>query len=530
VQSWQLRHESTCVARIRVHFGHLWQEFTRPARLAGMPLPTSTPSAQGVDALGVLALVDGLEFGGHDPHSLVLARHGHVVARGWWAPSAPERVQLVYSLSKSFTATAVGLLVDEGRVSLDQPVLDLLPEGDLPAGTEVPDRYRRLTLGHCLTMATGHDVDAWTEPVLRAARSTPTGAGDPVLAAILASPPEHEPGTAWAYNQVATYLAAGAVRGVTGSSLLSLLRDRVLPLIDPSGGADVVWHRTATGRELGFSGIHIGTDAILGLAQLHLDHGRWDGSQVLSPEWVTTATTSTGLPNREPDPNPDWTQGYGCSFWMARHGYRGDGAYGQYAIVLPEHDVALAITSETLDMQAVLDLVWDHLLPALGDVDDVGDEVGDELADAALEERLALLQVPTPSSTAEGPEHARWVRSDDSTLPDSYGAVRLEPGDAAAYRVVLEAHGTQAGIDVGDGAWAESTFAVGGVELPVVASGGWDADGSFSADVRLIETPHTVRLRTRADGTVHLDWREVPLHGADPLSLAVRGPAAPPQI
>jgi hypothetical protein len=251
---------------------------------------------------------------------------------------------------------------------------------------------------------------------------------------------------------------------------------------------------------------------------------------VLSPEWVTTATTSTGLPNREPDPNPDWTQGYGCSFWMARHGYRGDGAYGQYAIVLPEHDVALAITSETLDMQAVLDLVWDHLLPALGDVDDVGDEVGDELADAALEERLALLQVPTPSSTDEGPEHARWVRSDDSTLPDSYGAVRLEPGDAAAYRVVLEAHGTQAGIDVGDGAWAESTFAVGGVELPVVASGGWDAHGSFSADVRLIETPHTVRLRTRADGTVHLDWREVPLHGADPLSLAVRGPAAPPQI
>ncbi|MEP6856471.1 MAG: hypothetical protein ABJA33_13425, partial [Pedococcus sp.] len=64
-----------------------------------MPLPTSTPSAQGVDALGVLALIDALESDGHDPHSLLVARHGHVVARGWWAPYAPERVQLVYSLS-----------------------------------------------------------------------------------------------------------------------------------------------------------------------------------------------------------------------------------------------------------------------------------------------------------------------------------------------------------------------------------------------------------------------------------------------
>jgi CubicO group peptidase (beta-lactamase class C family) len=490
-------------------------------------LPTSSPSAQGVDALGVLALVDALEAGDHDPHSLVIARHGHVIARGWWAPYAPDHVQLVYSLSKSFTATAVGLLVDDGRLSLDQPVLDLLPPGDLPPDVEVPDRYRRLTLGHCLTMATGHDAEGWGPGVMRAAQESGTSGdgSDPVLAAVLATPPEHEPGTAWAYNQIATYLAAGAVRGVTGSSVLSLLRERVLPLLDPSGGTDVVWHRTATGRELGFSGIHVGTDAILGLAQLYLDQGQWAGSPVLSPEWVSTAITSTGLPNREPDPNPDWRQGYGCSFWIARHGYRGDGAYGQYAIVLPEQDLAVAITSETLDMQAVLDLVWDHLLPAVG----TEGEVGDELADAALEERLDLLTVPTPSSTAQGPPTGSWVRADDSSLPPTYAAMSLAPGDAAAYQVVLDCHGTQVRLDVGDGAWATSTLAVAGVELPVAASGGWDAEGCFSADVRVIETPHTVRLRTRPDGTVHLGWREVPLYGADPVSLAVRGSGLPPQ-
>lgn len=491
-----------------------------------MPLPTSTPSAQGVDALGILALVDALEAGGHDPHSLLVARHGHVIARGFWAPYAPERVQLVYSLSKSFTATAVGLLVDEGRLSLDQPVLDLLPPGDLPAGVEVPERYRRLTLGHCLTMATGHDADGYGPLVMQASHATTSDGdpSDPALAAILATPPEHEPGTAWAYNQIATYLAAGAVRGATGSSVLSLLRERVLPLLDPSGGAHVAWHRTATGRELGFSGLHVRSDAILALAQVYLDQGRWEGSALLSPGWVATATKSTGLPNREPDPNPDWREGYGCSFWIARHGYRGDGAYGQYAIVLPEQDVAIAITSETLDMQAVLDLVWDHFLPAVAD----GDEVGDELADAALEERLDILAVPTPSSSASGPTSGSWVRAEDSTLPPEYAAMSLAPG-GAAYEVVLDCHGTQVRLDVGDGEWAFSTFAVGGVELPVLSSGGWDAEGRFSADVRLIETPHTLHLRTRDDGTAFLGWREVPLHGVDPLGLAVRGSALPRQ-
>ena len=487
-----------------------------------MPLPTSTPSAQGLDARGVLALVDALESHDHDPHSLVLARHGHVVARGWWAPYAPQRVQLVYSLSKSFTATAVGLLVDEGRVSLDDPVLDLLPRGDLPPAVDVPERYRRLTLRHCLTMATGHDVDAWTMPMDTAAQQPAPDGSDPVLAAILAAPPEHEPGTAWAYNQVATYLVAGAVRGATGSSVLSLLRERLLGDLDPVGAPEVRWHRTATGRELGFSGIHIGTEAILGLAQLHLDAGTWDGRQLLSPEWVATATTPTGLPNREPDANPDWLQGYGCSFWGARHGYRGDGAYGQYAIVLPEHDVALAITSETPDMQAVLDLVWEHLLPAV-------DRASDRDADAALEARMGALRVPTPSSSAPGPQTGSWTRSGDSQLPPTYAALSLRPGAAAAYEVVLDCHGTQATLDVGDGTWAESTMDVGGVELPVVASGGWDGRGLFAADVRLVETPHTIRLRTRPDGTVHLGWREVPLHGSDPLALAVRGASLPAQ-
>jgi CubicO group peptidase (beta-lactamase class C family) len=467
----------------------------------------------------VLALVDALEAAGHDPHSLVLARHGHVVARGWWAPYAPERVQLVYSLSKSFTASAVGLLVDDGRLSLDDRVFDLLPAAELPGGASVSDRYARLTVGHCLTMATGHDVDAWTDSVGGSAFVASEDGSDPVLGAILAAEPEHEPGSAWAYNQVATYLVAQVVRAVTGGGLLDLLRPRLLAALDPDSPDRVRWLATAAGRELGFSGLHVGTDAILALAQTYLDRGRWQGAQLLSEQWVGTATAPTGLPNREPDPNPDWRHGYGCSFWGATHGYRGDGAYGQYAIVLPEQDVALAITEETTDMQAVLDLVWEHLLPAV-------DRPGDPDADHELATRMSTLQVPTPGSTGPGPGRARWLRAPESELPESYAAVRLaraaSPAGHAAYDLVLEAHGHDALVRVGDGRWEESSLAVDGVTLPVAAAGGWDERGEFRAELRLVETPHRVLVHGRHDGSAHLGWHEVPLHGPDPLTLAVR--------
>jgi CubicO group peptidase (beta-lactamase class C family) len=482
-------------------------------------LPAAAPSALGIDATGVIALVDALEADDHDPHSLVLARHGHVAARGWWAPYAHDRVQLVYSLSKSFTATAVGLLVDEGRLSLDDRVFDVIPASELPAGASVPDRYRRLTLGQCLTMATGHDTDAWTEAANAAALQAAAGTDDPVLAAVLAAQPEHEPGTAWAYNQVATYLVGAVVRATTSGSLLGLLRTRLLAPLDPDAPEAARWHLTATGRELGFSGIHVGTDAILGLAQTYLDRGRWQGSQLLSEEWVATATTPTGLPNREPDPNPDWRHGYGCSFWGASHGYRGDGAFGQFAIVLPGQDVALAITSETTDMQGVLDLVWEHLLPAI-------DRPGDPRADAELSDRMAGLQVPTPSSTSAGPRRAAWVRSADSELPQRYAAGLLTDATGGAgdgWVLDLDVDGVAVPLSIGDGRWRESLLLVDEVVLPVAGAGGWDAAGNFRAELRLIETPHRILVHGRPAGSMRLAWREAPLHGADPATLAVRG-------
>ena len=159
----------------------------------------------------------------------------------------------------------------------------------------------------------------------------------------------------------------------------------------PLGLPDIPWHRDPLGRELGFTGAHLTTEAIASIAQLYLDRGRWEGRQLLSEAWVDEATRGLrSAATRTRTPTTDWRRGYGYSFWMQRHGYRGDGAYGQFLVVLPEHDTVVAITAEQSRMQSTLDGLWEHLVPALGE----GGSDASEASDRELAERLARSRDP----------------------------------------------------------------------------------------------------------------------------------------
>ncbi|MFN8099227.1 MAG: serine hydrolase domain-containing protein [Dermatophilaceae bacterium] len=478
-----------------------------------MPLPRSTPSIAGVDASGVLAFLDAADRAGVDLHSVMMARRGQVFAEGWWEPYAADRVHLGYSLSKSFTATAIGLLVDEGRLRLDDPVLGFFPWVDR-AG--VTPEYERLLVRHCLSMTTGHVEDMWNPGLV--APDDGRGDPDPAVRRIFALTLPAEPGTVFTYNQVATYLLGAVIRAVTGGDILDLLRARVFT---PLGWGEAFWHTTSYAAQLGFTGIHVTTETILGLAQLHLDGGLGPGGRrILSAEWVTEATRGTGAPRAVPDPGsgPDWNCGYGFSFWQARHGYRGDGAFGQFALVLPEQELAIAITSEVEDMQAVLDLVWQHVLPAV-------DRAGPPDADAALRRRLGSLEVPALASTSLG-EDASWPLRDAFGFGDVGGSVTVTRR-SGGWRIALELaagdeHPQAISLTVGDGAWLPGELTAYGRMLPVAASGGWTGAG-FAADIRMIETSHTIELRTQRDRAT-LAMHLIPLSGPWPFALAVRTP------
>ena len=201
------------------------------------PLPQSAPEAQGIPSAAVLAFLEAAERDVHHLHSLMLLRHGTVVARGWWEPYRAESPHLLFSLSKSFTSTAVGLLVAEGRLSIDDPVLAHFPAEAPPAPSE---HLRAMRVRHLLSMSTGHDADP-TRAVF--------GQRDTAWArAFLALPVEHEPGTHFVYNTAATYMLSAIVQRIAGERMVHFLGPR---LFEPLGIAQPTWQTSPQGIDVG---------------------------------------------------------------------------------------------------------------------------------------------------------------------------------------------------------------------------------------------------------------------------------------
>ena len=339
-------------------------------------LPRSTPESQGISSRAVLQFVEALEAEIHYPNSMMLLKHGHVVAEGWWRPYARETRHMLFSLSKSFASTAVGLAVGEGLISVDDPVVSFFPD-KLPA--EVSPNLAAMKIKHLLCMSTGHDVDTtgFLSGVWAAIMQLPTagdavaGTGDPLprdlaegdwVAEFLARPVEHEPGTWFVYNTAATYMLSAIVTKLTGQRLLDYLRPR---LFDPLGIEDPFWETDPRRIDVGGSGLHARTEDIARFGQLYLQQGMWQGQRLLPEAWIAEAT-GPHSDNRNTQTNPDWTVGYGYQFWRCRHDcYRGDGAFGQFCIVMPEHDAVLVMTDGTRDAPRFMELLWDLLLPAL---------------------------------------------------------------------------------------------------------------------------------------------------------------------
>ncbi|GGX34182.1 serine hydrolase domain-containing protein [Streptomyces lomondensis] len=466
-------------------------------------LSPSDPAAQGVDASGVLAFLDALEAApGIEPHSLMIVRHGRLVASGWWAPYTPGRPQLLYSLSKSFTGTAAALAEAEGLLDFDAPVISYFPEFE----ADITDpRSRAMLVRHVASMASGHERETVEEAYARDPEEPVRG--------FLLLPPDRDPGTVFAYNQPATYTLAAIVQRVTGGSLTAYLRPR---LLDPLGIGEVFWRRDRTGRELGFSGLHATTDAVARLGQLYLSDGVWEGERLLPQGWVARASRPhipTAGFMAEADWE-DWQQGYGHQFWISRHGYRGDGAYGQFCLVLPEQDAVIAATAATERMQEFLNLVWEHLLPAFGPEP----LPGREAADAELQERLTRLALPPAPGSSAPPERAGDWAAAEFTSSGEAGparAVGLAP-DADGWTLTLtgDREGDRLDLRIGEPGWT-----VAEEPLPTAVSGGWTDVGTLTVEVVFLETPHRLALTcSLADRSLTARWRTEPLHGGRPTA------------
>jgi len=395
---------------------------------------------------------------------------------------------MLFSLSKSFTSTAVGLAVAGGKLALDDEVLKFFPE-DTPA--EPSANLKAMRVRDLLCMSAGHQ----TEVSLADTKETWTKA-------FLNHPVAHKPGTHFMYNTPATYMLSAVVQKVTGMTVLDYLRPR---LFEPLGIENPQWDTSPQGVSLGGYGLSVRTEDIARFGQLYLQKGVWMGKHLIPSTWVEAATarqTSSGS-----NPKSDWEQGYGYQFWRCRHGlYRGDGAFGQFCIVMPEQDAVVAITSGGRDMQAVMNLVWEKLLPALKPAPLPADRVGTE----KLNKRLASLAVRPVSGQATSPRAAsisgkRYVFASNYRQIE---AVTIESREDGATLTVWTPRG-ESWIVCGPGVWKKGRTAfVNGVggrmvaasEQPVAASGAWTRDDTFTLKLCLYETPFYSTMVFRFDG------------------------------
>ncbi|MHC4520598.1 MAG: serine hydrolase domain-containing protein, partial [Planctomycetota bacterium] len=432
-----------------------------------------------VSSAGVLTFIEAADREIDSLHSFMLVRHGTVVAEGWWAPYNAESRHELYSLSKSFTSTAVGLAISEGKLSLVDTVLSFFPE----KGPAEPSwNLKAMRVHDLLRMSTGQQ----TEP--------PRTEDAPWTETFLAHPVPFKPGTHFMYNTSGTYMLSAIVQKATGQSVLDYLGPR---LFEPLGIEDPTWEVSPEGITTGGYGLSIRTEDIARFGQLYLQKGKWEGKQLVPEAWVEAATarqTSNGS-----DPNNDWDQGYGYQFWRCRHGvYRGDGAFGQYCIVMPEQDAVIAITSGVRDMPGVLNLIWDKLLPAIKD----GPLAPDEAARAKLERRLRGLSLRPVEGAGSGAAvlGKTYVFGANERKLET---ITLEDAGDGAVTLAARLDGVERRITCGRGAWQKGRMAWGRLawgrlsEQPAAASGGWTAGDTFTARLCFYETPYvfTVRLR-----------------------------------
>ena len=296
---------------------------------------TSTPEQQGMDSARLVRLLDALAERKLNIHSLLIIRHGYLVAEVYYGSNSPDLKHELYSVTKSFTSALVGMALHKGFInSVNQPVLDLLPNRQV---ANADARKKAVTLEHLLTMSSGLD---WPEsgnsyttmdnPYLRMMRSP-----DWVQFA-LDRPMAQQPGTTFNYNSGTSHLLSAIVQKTTRMSTLAFAQEN---LFKPLGITDIRWDADPAGIAIGGSNLQLTPRDMAKFGYLYLKGGLWDGRQIVPAEWVKTSTTKQIKSN-------DAALDYGYQWWVYPDGsFAAHGLGGQYIFVRPQQDLVVVFTS-----------------------------------------------------------------------------------------------------------------------------------------------------------------------------------------
>ncbi len=439
---------------------------------------TASPESVGISRASIAAFEEEIRSQNIGHQGYMLYRHGKLAASSLAEPYRPTDKRHVYSVSKSWTSTAVGIAVDEGLLSVEDHLVDFFP--DLTP-ENAPENLRKMKLRHVLSMNTGHQTDT----LGRVASREPGWAKR-----FLSLDVENEPGTHFAYNSTATYMLSAVLTRVTGQRMVDYLKPR---LFNPLGIENVWWEESPEGVSDAGWGIHVSAEDMLKLGVLYLHKGMWEGKRILSEKWVEDA--SSFVSDNGANHDSDWQVGYGYKFWRCRHNcYRADGAYGQFIVISPEKDMAAVILSEDNRLQGILDVFWDTIFASLSD---------EALPESDGSEDIAVRPYQTLPDGDEAFEDVSFTAEDN---PEQIAGLTLRhAGDALALTLTgkLE-HSIE--LICTRGRWEYNRFShcpitptaflantAIGVPAEIAASYGVK-DGHLTAALQFVTTPHGMTL------------------------------------
>lgn len=285
------------------------------------PLPRATPESVGFSSRSLLEMLSRLERCGTEMHGFMLQRFGKVVAECWWLPYNKDTVHICHSFGKSYAATAIGLACTQGKLSVEDRIVDLFADEIGAYGVPLTENLTQLKVKHVLSMTNGMSVHAEN--------------GEHLLRNYLTTPVDNPPGTVFMYNTTGSCMLGAIVEKVTGRRVREYLEEFVFHPIGMNDSG-LAWMTFRNGLHAA-PGVASCTENNLRLGMLYLQDGAWEGRQIIDAQWIHEAT------RKQIDNSAG---GYGYQMWMHKtfpDVFRFCGGHGQDCVMSRGRDLAWAI-------------------------------------------------------------------------------------------------------------------------------------------------------------------------------------------
>lgn len=298
-------------------------------------LQTATPESCGIHSKDITNFVKAMccPKENQETHSFMLIRHGKIVFEGYFAPYHKDVEHTLYSVSKSFASIAIGYLVEEGKISIEDNICDYFPEL-LTDG--INPENKKIKIKDLLSMSFGQKGGAVHDT------STSKPQNDAMLYDFFYREKDIECGKEFRYDSFGTYMLSALIKKLTGENITEYITPK---LFKPLGIESPYYVKDEIGISIGYAGMRLKMKDLAKVGLTLLNKGKFDGQQIIPEKWVSTMTQKH-IDTPDVVTGEDWQEGYCYQLWRGRYNtFRLCGAYGQMCAVMPDYDAVLVVFS-----------------------------------------------------------------------------------------------------------------------------------------------------------------------------------------